>query len=119
MAFGKAGVNIEFKGSGVDEQGYVTGVDDAVFERAVGAEYLNIFRKRTGTSVVGVDSAYFRPTEVELLVGDSSKARQKLGWKPEYDLSALCGDMMTNDLNLMKKENYLKDGGYRILNYFE
>ncbi|MDR3093272.1 MAG: GDP-mannose 4,6-dehydratase [Bacteroidales bacterium] len=119
LSFGKVGVGVEFKGAGVDEKGYITGVDDAVFNRTVGAEYLEIFRKRTGEPVVGVDPAYFRPTEVELLVGDSTKARTKLGWTPQYDLSTLCDDMMTNDLNLMKKENYLKDGGYRILNYFE
>jgi GDPmannose 4,6-dehydratase len=72
-----------------------------------------------GTSVVGVDPVYFRPTEVDILIGDSTKARQKLGWTPQYDLHRLCEDMVSCDLTLMKKENYLKEGGYRILNYFE
>jgi len=119
MSFAETGVAVEFKGSGVDEQGYVSGIDETKFEQKVGGAYLDSFRKRIGTSVVGVTPSYFRPTEVDILVGDSSKAQQKLGWKPEYDLKQLCEDMIVSDLNLMKKENYLKDGGYRILNYFE
>jgi GDPmannose 4,6-dehydratase len=119
MSFAETGVTIEFSGEGAAEQGYVAGVDETVFAKRVGAAYLDMFRKRIGTPAVGVDPAYFRPTEVDILVGDSSKARQKLGWEPEYDLPRLCEDMITGDLNLMKRENYLKDGGYRILNYFE
>ncbi|MDR1156475.1 MAG: GDP-mannose 4,6-dehydratase [Bacteroidales bacterium] len=119
MSFAETGVAIEFRGEGINEQGCVCDIDEAVFEQKVGAAYLEGFRKRIGKSVIGIDPAYFRPTEVELLVGDSTKARQKLGWEPKYDLKHLCEDMITNDLNLMKKENYLKDGGYRILNYFE
>ncbi len=119
MSFAEAGITIEFRGEDVDEQGYVFGIDEAIFEQKVGAAYLEDFRKRIGTSVVGIDPAYFRPTEVDILVGDNTKARQKLGWEPKYDLKHLCEEMIINDLNLMKKENYLKDGGYRILNYFE
>jgi len=69
--------------------------------------------------VVKVDPAYFRPTEVDLLIGDPSKAKSKLGWKPEYDLDKLIEDMISSDLRLMKKEDYLREGGYEILNYFE
>ena len=119
MAFAETGVNVDFRGEGIDEEGYVTGIDEAVFEQKVGAAYLDVFRKRVGTRVVGVDPAYFRPSEVDILVGDSTKARQKLGWQPKYNLQQLCEDMIVSDLNLMKKENYLKEGGYRILNYFE
>jgi len=119
MAFAETGVLIDFKGEGVDEQGYVADIDKTVFEQRVGAAYLDAFRKRIGTRVVGVSSAYFRPSEVDILVGDSTKARQKLGWQPKYNLQQLCEDMVVSDLILMKKENYLKDGGYRILNYFE
>ncbi len=119
MSFAETGVTVEFKGTDADEQGFISAINESVFERKVGATYLPAFRKRIGSVIVGVDPAYFRPTEVELLVGDSTKARQKLGWKPEYDLKRLCEDMVVSDLNLMKKENYLKDGGYRILNYFE
>ena len=119
MSFAETGVSVEFRGEGVDEQGYVTGIDETVFGQKAGEACLETFRKRIGTSVVGVDPTYFRPTEVDILVGDSTKARQKLGWKPEYDLRQLCEDMITSDLSLMKREGYLKDGGYRILNYFE
>ena len=69
--------------------------------------------------MVEVDPAYFRPTEVELLIGDATKARTKLGWEPEYNLKTLIEDMMLSDIKVMKKENYLKEGGFRILNYFE
>ena len=66
-----------------------------------------------------VDERYYRPTEVDLLIGDATKAKEKLGWVPKYDLPALVEDMMTSDLKLRRKEQYLKDGGYRINNYFE
>jgi GDPmannose 4,6-dehydratase len=69
--------------------------------------------------VVEVDPAYFRPTEVELLIGDATKSRTKLNWTPEYDLAGLVEDMMVSDIKVMKKETYLKEGGFRILNYFE
>jgi len=69
--------------------------------------------------VVEVDPAYFRPTEVELLIGDATKARTRLNWTPEYDLKALVQDMMKSDVKQMKKATYLKDGGFRVMNYFE
>lgn len=119
MSFAETGVTIEFRGEGVDEEGIVTSIDKDKFAEVVGEKQLEAFNKRIGDSVVGVDPAYFRPTEVELLIGDSTKARTKLGWEPKYDLKALCKDMVLSDLNLMKKEEYLQDGGYRILNYFE
>jgi GDPmannose 4,6-dehydratase len=119
MSFAETGVTVEFRGEGVDEEGYVTGIDETLYAQKVGADYVEAFRKRIGTSVVGVDPAYFRPAEVDILIGDSTKARQKLGWTPRYDLRQLCQDMIVSDLSLMKKENYLKDGGYRILNYCE
>ena len=77
------------------------------------------FKTRIGDSVVGVDPAYFRPTEVDILIGDNTKAKQKLGWEPSYDLNGLCEDMMSHDVTLMKKEEFLRKGGYKILNYFE
>ena len=69
--------------------------------------------------VVGVDPQYFRPTEVDLLIGNAEKAKKKLGWEPVYSLTDLVHDMMVSDIKLMKKESYLREGGYRILNYFE
>lgn len=119
LAFKEVGVTIHFKGDGVDEKGHVVDVDQAVFAATVGSEYLEGFTKRIGQTVIGVDPAYFRPTEVELLIGDATKARTKLNWEPQYDLEALCSDMMRSDIKLMKKETYLREGGYRIMNYFE
>jgi GDPmannose 4,6-dehydratase len=68
---------------------------------------------------LAVDPKYFRPTEVDLLIGDSSKAKQKLGWECQYDLKDLAKDMMYSDARLMRKEQYFKNGGYSALNYFE
>ncbi|MAW97100.1 MULTISPECIES: GDP-mannose 4,6-dehydratase [unclassified Leeuwenhoekiella] len=107
MAFGHAGIELEFKGEGVDEKGYVKACTNPEYQLEIGKE------------VLAVDPKYFRPTEVDLLIGDATKAKEKLGWVPEYDLKDLVNDMMQSDLKLMKKDQYLKDGGYRILNYFE
>jgi GDPmannose 4,6-dehydratase len=119
MAFAEAGVDVQFKGEGVAEKGFIAAIDEAVFKSVVGEQFLEGFKKRIGENVVGVDPAYFRPTEVELLIGDATKSRTVLGWVPEYDLAALVKDMMKSDLKLMHKDSYLKDGGYNILNYFE
>lgn len=119
MSFVEVGVDVEFRGEDEKEEGYIVGVDENKFSKIVGAEYLEGFIKRIGQSVVGVDTAYFRPTEVDILIGDNTKARSKLGWEPTYDLKALCQDMVVHDVELMKKEEYLKNGGYRIMNYFE
>ncbi len=119
MAFVEVGLSIEFKGKDEEEVGFIASIDENKFANIVGNKQLELLKKRVGDVVVGVDPAYFRPTEVELLIGDNTKARTKLNWTPEYDLKALCEDMVISDLALMKKEEYLKDGGYRILNYFE
>ncbi len=105
-AFNEVGISVEFKGSGVDERGYVSGCR---------GEYT----LPEGMEVVSIDPGYFRPTEVEELVGDSTKARENLGWNPEFDLDGLIKDMMTSDIAVMKREKYLKDGGYRVMNYFD
>lgn len=119
MAFDEAGVTVDFRGQDAVEEGFITAIDQDKFSKVVGEVYLKSFQARLGQVVVGVDPAYFRPTEVDLLIGDSTKARTKLGWEPEYDLKGLCKEMVLSDLTLMKKEEYLKKGGYRILNYFE
>ena len=107
MAFAHVGVTLEFKGEGADEVGIV--------KEATNSEY----KIKPGQEVVVVDPKYFRPTEVDLLIGDASKANTKLGWKPEYELEDLVSDMMRSDLKLMQKDSYLRDGGYTTLNYFE
>jgi GDPmannose 4,6-dehydratase len=118
LAFAEIGIEITFKGEGVDEKGFVSNVDEVRFSERVGAEFLSIV-KTINEPIVEVDAAYFRPTEVELLIGDATKSRTKLDWVPEYDLKALVEDMMISDVKVMKKETYLKEGGFRILNYFE
>ncbi|MCD7973889.1 MAG: GDP-mannose 4,6-dehydratase [Candidatus Azobacteroides sp.] len=119
MAFAEGGVEINFRGEGVDEKGYIASVDEKVFKEKVGEEYLPVILSKKDTVVVAVDPQYFRPTEVELLIGDPTKSKTTLGWEPKYDLPGLVADMMEGDIKLMKKDSYLKDGGYRIMNYFE
>ena len=118
MAFGEIGLIIAFTGEGKDEKGFIDSIDEAKFTEWVGAEFLDIVRAIEGP-VIEVDANYFRPTEVELLIGDATKSRTKLNWIPEYDLKALVEDMMRSDVKLMKKEAYLKEGGFKVLNYFE
>ncbi|MDR2951349.1 MAG: GDP-mannose 4,6-dehydratase [Prevotella sp.] len=119
MSFAEVGVDVEFKGENENEQGFISSVNEEIFSKVVGSEHFPDLKKRIGEAVVGVDPAYFRPTEVDILIGDNTKARTKLGWEPTYDLKALCNDMVIHDVELMKKEEFLKNGGYRILNYFE
>ena len=118
MAFAEIGIIVTFRGEGKEEKGYITAIDEAKFIQQVGAEFLEKIKTIT-EAIVEVDAAYFRPTEVELLIGDATKSKTKLNWTPEYDLPALVEDMMRSDVKLMKKETYLKEGGFKILNYFE
>ena len=115
MAFGHIGVTLGFKGEGVDEVGFVEHIDQERFEKATGKNNT----LQIGQEVVFVDPRYFRPTEVDLLIGDPTKSQEKLGWKPKYDLPALVEDMMNSDIKLMKKQDYLKEGGFETKNYFE
>ncbi|MDD2799526.1 MAG: GDP-mannose 4,6-dehydratase [Bacteroidales bacterium] len=118
-SFGFVGVTIDFKGEGVEEKGYIQSIDEKLFTERVGEAALEAFKTRLGKSVVHVDPAYFRPTEVDLLIGDPTKSKTILGWEPEYDLQGLVEDMMQSDIHLMKKDDYLRQGGYRTMNYFE
>lgn len=118
LAFFEIGINVEFQGIGVEEKGYISGIDVDKFRERVGNEFLELV-KSIDYPIVEVDPAYFRPTEVELLIGDATKSKTKLNWEPEYDLAALVEDMMISDVKVMKKETYLKEGGFNILNYFE
>lgn len=119
MVFAEIGADLEFQGKGVNEVALLAGVNETVFKNVVGESYLDQFMQRIGSIVVGVDPQYFRPTEVDLLIGNAEKAQKKLGWTPMYTLEDLVHDMMVSDIKLMKKESYLREGGYRILNYFE
>jgi GDPmannose 4,6-dehydratase len=118
-SFGEIGIGVEFSGTGVEEIGKITEIKPDIFVNKVGESFLEAIQKRIGAVVLKIDPKYFRPTEVELLIGDATKARTKLSWEPKYNLDALIEDMMQNDIKEMKKEAYLKEAGYRILNYFE
>ncbi|MDR3340774.1 MAG: GDP-mannose 4,6-dehydratase [Candidatus Symbiothrix sp.] len=118
-AFAEIGITVEFTGQGVNETGKIVEINTTIFADKIGETFLNDMLKRKGEAIVKIDPKYFRPTEVELLIGDATKARTKLSWNPQYDLDMLIKDMMQNDVKEMKKEAYLKSAGYRILNYFE
>jgi len=128
MSGEEIGLEISFIGNDTDEKGFITSIDEKVFSENVGELYLEEIKKRVNSDinsetgiapVVAIDPQYFRPTEVELLIGDSKKAREVLGWEPRYDLQGLIADMIQSDIKLMKKDDYLRNGGYRTLNYFE
>ena len=99
MAFKNVGIEIKFQGKGINEKGFVLKCTDQNFQIPIGKEILSI------------DPSYFRPSEVDLLIGDPTKAKEKLGWVPKYDLASLVNDMMKSDLKLMRKSLYLKEGG--------
>ena len=107
MSFAEVGIEIEFKGEGIDEKGLVKACNNKKYQIEIGKEILSI------------DPKYFRPTEVDLLVGNPSKAKEKLGWECEFNLADLVKDMMQSDMKLMQKETYLRKGGYKIYNYYE
>jgi GDPmannose 4,6-dehydratase len=96
-AFAEAGIDIEFRGSGIDEKAFITAVHNGNYLCQVGQE------------VMSIDADYFRPTEVELLIGDPTKAQTKLNWKPRYSFDALVKDMVNSDLELFRKEKHLSE----------
>ena len=107
MAFAELGIEVGFKGKGVEEIGIVVSCKNPEFNLEPGRE------------VVAVDPRYFRPTEVDLLIGDPTKSKTKLGWKPKYDLPALVKDMMKSDIELFRRDLLLQKGGHKIMNYHE
>ncbi|WP_127128460.1 GDP-mannose 4,6-dehydratase [Pseudoflavitalea rhizosphaerae] len=107
MAFGEVGIELQFKGSGEKEVGVIASCSHPDFQLGVGKE------------VVAVDPRYYRPTEVDLLIGDPTKAQTQLDWKPKYDLPALVKEMMENDVDLFRKDRMLQEAGYYVRNQFE
>lgn len=107
MSFSEVGIELEFRGEGEHEKGYVASCSNPEYHI------------ETGTEVIAIDPKYFRPTEVDLLIGDPAKANKKLGWTPKYDLPMLVNDMMSADLELFKRERTLKEMGYAIKNQYE
>lgn len=108
MSFEHLGIEIGFVGHGKNETAVVTRVPDVAD-----------FRLKVGQEVLSVDPNYYRPTEVDLLQGDASKAWEKLGWKPKYDVKSLVADMVESDLRSFKRDQYLVEGGHRVLEYHE
>lgn len=119
MSFCEIGLKLTFSGEGAQEIAVLEDVDKTIFCEKIGSEYYDSIVRRRGETIVEVDSKYFRPTEVELLIGDSTKARTKLGWEPKYDLKMLVEDMMESDVQLFKRDAYLQKGGFCTMNYFE
>ena len=107
MAFAEAGIGITFKGKDEKEVGVVTSCSNPAYQ------------VQTGKEVVCIDKNYYRPAEVDLLIGDATKAKEMLGWKPKYDLAAIVKEMVHADLELFKKDKYLKEGGHSVINYHE
>jgi GDPmannose 4,6-dehydratase len=107
LAFKEVGIELEFTGTGVNEKASVIICNNPLFQLEIGKE------------VLSVDPAYFRPTEVDLLIGDPTKAKEKLGWVPVHDLASLVKDMMQSDVKLMQKHLYLKEGGYYMNNQID
>lgn len=107
MSFSEVGIKIDFRGEGVNEKGYILSCSNPEYQIEIGKE------------VVSVDPSYFRPTEVDLLIGDPTKSKTKLGWKPKYDLPMLVKEMMASDVEHFQKEKMLQEAGYRVKNQFE
>lgn len=115
MAFGQIGVELSFNGSDASETAAVSAIDRDTFLATTGQEP----GLKIGDVVVRVDPRYFRPTEVDLLIGDPGKAKEKLGWSPKCSLQELVTDMVQSDLKVMQRERHIKDGGFDTMNYYE
>jgi len=114
MAFNEVGISLNFEGEGIDEKGYISDVDEKTFQSKTGKTSSEV-NCNSGKKVISIDPRYFRPTEVDLLIGDPTKAQEKLNWKPKYDLSALVKEMVLADIDLFKKDLQLKESGFTIL----
>ncbi|GAA7926609.1 hypothetical protein JP0532_07690 [Helicobacter pylori] len=115
MSFEFIGIGLEFQNTGIKEIGLIKSVD----EKRANALKLNLSHLKTDQIVVRIDEHYFRPTEVDLLLGDPTKAEKELGWVREYDLKELVKDMLEHDLKECQKNLYLQDGGYILRNFYE
>lgn len=112
IAFSKIGYTLRFEGEGVDEIEILDEVDEEVAKNILQVDQI---KNRKGDILVKIDPKYFRPTEVDLLIGDVSKAKEKLGWEPKFDLAALVDDMMVLDIALFKKDFELMKAGHKVL----
>lgn len=115
MAFAELGIEVEFSGKNEHERGVIIDVDyDLAKQFGLDTDLLKF-----GQTIIKIDPRYYRPTEVDLLIGDNTKARRQLNWQPKYHLRDIVKEMVLSDLNLIKKDQYLKKGGFKIYNYFE
>ena len=119
-SFALVGIEITFAGEKEDETGSIKSINDTVFLEIVGKEHLDSFKNRIRNNpvVVKIDPAYYRPTEVDLLLGDPKKAREKLGWIPEYDLDGLIKDMVTSDIIINEEGELPQKGWIQYLQLF-
>lgn len=107
MAFAELGIVLKFEGEAENETATIESIDQSKFLSQVGNELgENLIQKLIGKTVVRIDPKYYRPTEVDLLIGDPTKSKTQLGWEPQYDVKALCAEMVKSDLSLVKKDNY-------------
>jgi GDPmannose 4,6-dehydratase len=118
MSFEEVGIKIAFEGKDENELGRFDGLDVETFETSTGLSATD-FGLKEGSVLVSIDPEYFRPTEVDLLIGDATKAKEKLGWTPKYDLKGLIKEMVAADVNLFRRDLQLKKSGYKILNQAE
>ena len=120
LAFEEVGIEVDFKSKGLNEKGYIKAINHQKYTAATNIEHRKTnIDLAIGKEVLSVDPTYFRPTEVDLLIGDPSKAKNELGWVPEHDLSYLVKDMMKSDIDLMKKDVILLKAGHEILKQAE
>lgn len=121
MAFQEVGLKLKFEGEGVDEVGILESVDPERYQEALGKDFTtkDISIPAIGAVIVKVDPAYFRPTEVDLLIGDPTKSKTKLGWEPKYDLKMLVEEMVASDVKLFQRDIHLAEGGHKILRQAE
>jgi GDPmannose 4,6-dehydratase len=121
MAFAEVGLMIKFEGEGVNEKGILAAVDTEKYKIALGTNFAieNISLPKIGAEIVKVDPQYFRPTEVDLLIGDPTKSKTKLGWEPKYDLAMLVEEMVAADVKLFQRDIHLVKGGHKILKQAE
>ncbi len=117
-AFNEVGITLRFEGEGENETGIIGSINQAKFESST-SQKLNSSTLAEGQTLIEVDARYFRPTEVELLIGDPSKAQEKLGWKPKYDLQGLLEDMVQSDVKLFQKDSDLKEAGHKVFKQLE
>jgi GDPmannose 4,6-dehydratase len=114
MAFKETGITLCFEGEGVEEKGFIKEIDEKIFQEKIGKKPSEV-NCILGKRILSIDPRYFRPTEVDLLIGDPSKAHKKLNWKPKYDLPTLVKEMVLADIKLFKRDLQLKESGYTIL----